>query len=162
MQPTPDLLNFYKSAMTQGEIPAAYRFLMGFMHGLKAQFEKAFAAQYQTGNLSPGYLDYTYFPFFDGYLRDNRLRFGIVLNHEKLRFELWLMGQNAVVQQAFWDLLKSSKWNKGVANMPRYAVLESILVADPDFEKPEMLTQKILAAAESTAAEIVAQLKRND
>lgn len=49
--------------------------------------------QYSTGNISFGYLYYTYFPFFNYYLRKLKLRFGIVLKHRKMQFELWLIGK---------------------------------------------------------------------
>ena len=37
--------------------------------------------------------------FINEFLRERKLRFGIVLNHEKMKFELWLMGQNAGIQK---------------------------------------------------------------
>lgn len=46
-----------------------------------------------TGNISSGYMDYSYFPFTTtDFLRTHKLRFGAVLNHPQMRFELWLMG----------------------------------------------------------------------
>ena len=61
---------------------------------------------------------YTYFPVFNQFLRNQKLRFGVVLNHEKMQFEFWLMGQNADVQRAYWELLKDSVWNSGRKEMP--------------------------------------------
>lgn len=90
------------------------------MGELKARFP----GQYSTGNISLGHLDYTYFPFFNTYLRQHKLRFGIVLNHMEMRFELWLMGQNASVQEKYWELLKNTDWNKDIEAMPLYSVLE--------------------------------------
>ena len=41
-------------------------------------------------------------PFFNESLRSHKLRFGIVLNHEKLSFELRFMGQNVEIQKKYW------------------------------------------------------------
>ena len=67
------------------------------------------------------------FSFFNDYLRDKKLRFGIVLNHSKMRFELWLMGQNKEIQKRYWDMLKTSPWNQGRSTKPQYAELEIVL-----------------------------------
>lgn len=85
---------------------------MRYMMHLKAYFSRYLPDTFSIGNISPGYLDFTYFPFFDDFLRERKLRLGIVLNHQSLQFELWLMGQNALVQQDYWELLKTSKWNR--------------------------------------------------
>ncbi|HIU75796.1 MAG TPA: hypothetical protein IAC62_07935, partial [Candidatus Pelethocola excrementipullorum] len=122
---TNDYVAIYKAQLAKGDIQIAYERLIKYVMLLKAQFSKVFSGKYQTGNVSPGYMDYTYFPFFDDYLRSNKLRFGIVLNHEKMRFELWLMGQNADVQTEYWDLLKTTEWNKEQIVMPKYSVLET-------------------------------------
>lgn len=42
----------------------------------------------------------------------------------EMRFELWLMGQNASVQEKYWELLKNTDWNKDIEAMPLYSVLE--------------------------------------
>ena len=88
-------LEIYKEQLNYGYIRIAYSALIKYVAELKSKFP----TQYKTGNVSFGYLDYTYFPFFNQYLRNQKLRFGVVLNHEKMRFELWLMGQNADVQK---------------------------------------------------------------
>lgn len=79
--------------------------LIQYVGQLKSKFPK----DYKTGNISFGYLDYTYFAFFNQYLRDQKLRFGIVLNHEKLQFELWLMGQNADIQKKILENITENK-----------------------------------------------------
>lgn len=94
---TNECLKIYQEQLNKGEIQYAYRTLMKYMSELKVKFPK----QYTTGNISFGYLDYTYFPFSNSYLKEHKLRFGIVLNHQKMQFELWLMGQNAMIQKHY-------------------------------------------------------------
>lgn len=149
-------LQIYKQQLNDGYIQAAYVALMKYTAELKGNFPK----QYQTGNLSFGYLDYTYFPFLNPELRNRKLRFGVVLNHQKLRFELWLMGQNADVQKTYWEILKNSPWNSGRTAMPKYAVLEVVLEDQIDFDCKEAMTKNILSRAVSTAAEVQAYLEK--
>lgn len=137
-------ISLYKGALSEGNIQKAYTGLVKYMLSLKAHFLKStLSDKFSFGNISPGYLDYTYFPFFNENMRMCKLRFGIVLNHENMRFELWLMGQNAQVQSEYWDLLKSTKWNADKTVMPKYSVLEVILVNNPDFNQLNTLTTAI-------------------
>lgn len=143
-------IEIYKNQLIQGDIRRAYVLLIKYMGELKAKFPE----QYSTGNISLGYLDYTYFSFFNMYLRQHKLRFGIVLNHMKMRFELWLMGQNASVQQKYWELLKNTDWNKNVNTTPQYSVLEVCLESDIDFSNKDFMTDRIFSNAISLAEEI--------
>ena len=93
----------YKEQVNKSDIQRMYMFLLKYVMQVKASFEKAFSKEYSCGNVSPGYLDFSYFPFYNEYLRDKKLRFGIVLNHSEMRFELWLMGQNKEIQNRYWD-----------------------------------------------------------
>ena len=143
-------IELYKNQLVQGDIQLAYSTLMRYIAELKAKFPQ----QYSTGNISFGYLDYTYFPFFNEYLRNHKLRFGIVLNHEKMQFELWLMGQNAPIQKEYWEILKNTGWNKDIKTMPKYSVLEVCLEDEIDFKHKENMTETILDKSISLALEI--------
>lgn len=105
-------VSIYKDALEEGNIQKAYICLVKYVSNLKSDFSKTYIDRFSCGNVFPSNMDYTYFYFFNNYLRALKLRFGVVLNHEKLRFELWLMGQNKDVQKQYWELLKSTKWNK--------------------------------------------------
>lgn len=152
-------VSIYKMQLQNGDIQIAYEQLVKYVMTLKAHCEKVFSNKYSCGNVSPGYMDFTYFPFFDEFLRSEKLRFGIVLNHEKIRFELWLMGQNAQVQKEYWELLKSSVWNKNQPVMPKYSILEAILVEAPDFNNLHELTVELAKKAEFLSEEIVDYIK---
>ncbi len=151
-------IEIYKNQLIQGSIRRAYMLLTRYMGELKAKFPEP----YLTGNISLGYLDYTYFPFFNSYLRQHKLRFGIVLNHLEMRFELWLMGQNASVQEKYWKLLKDTDWNKDKKVMPQYSVLEVCLENDIDFSHKDLMTDKIFNSAISLAERIQDFLKSFD
>lgn len=150
-----DYVSIYQRHLKNGDIQIAYQQLIQAVMALKARFLAAHSDRYQAGNVSPGYLDFTYFSFFDAALRSRKLRFGIVLNHKNMRFELWLMGQNAAVQKEYWALLKTTRWNLHRDAMPQYSVLETVLVENPDFDDREALFSQIIAAATTQSDEIL-------
>ncbi len=149
----------YQKQMELGEVQIAYEQLLKYMMRLKAHCSNGFPEEFDFGNVSPGYMDFSYFPFFNAFLRKRKLRFGIVLNHKKMRFELWLMGQNAQVQKEYWDLLKATNWNRELTAMPKYSVLETVLVDMPDFDDLDALSFKIEKAAADAVEEILKCIK---
>lgn len=154
-----DLVDVYKIQLEKNDIQETYEKLIKYVLHLKTSFSKKIGGEFSTGNVSQGYMDYSYFPFLDTFLKDKGLRFGIVLNHKKARFELWLMGRNAELQKKYWDILKTTEWNKHRSIMPRYSVLEVILMDHPDFNKLDTLTQKIEDKAIKISNEIIDYLK---
>lgn len=151
-------LDIYKEQLSYGYIRTAYLTLTKYVAELKSEFP----TQYKTGNVSFGYLDYTYFPFFNQYLRNQKLRFGVVLNHEKMQFELWLMGQNADVQRKYWELLKNSIWNSNRKERPKYSILEVVLENQINFDDKANMTQNIISRSVALSLEIQEYLKSTD
>lgn len=133
----------YKQQLASGELQTTYQFLIKYVMKIKYAFEKAYGNKYSYSNVAPGYMDYTYFPFADSFMRQNKLRYGIVLNHKKMCFELWLMGRNATVQKDSWQRLKTSPWNQDQPTMPQYSVLETTIIENPNFDRPDELTKEI-------------------
>ena len=158
---TNDYIAIYKEQLQNGDIQIAYERLLKYLMTLKAFFEHKLSHEYSFGNISRGYLDYTYFPFFNNYLRAHKLRFGIVLNHQKICFELWLMGQNAQVQKEYWEVLKDTEWNKERITKPRYSVLETVLIESPDFDDTDALSAKIEQSAMTAVNQIMSFLTNN-
>jgi len=157
-----DCIQVYKEQLAKKDIQKAYHGLMKYMMSLKASLSGVYADRFSFGNISFGYMDFTYFPFHNEYLREQKLRFGIVFNHEKMRFELWLMGQNAGVQKAYWELLKNTSWNKDKKKMPRYSILETVLSDTPDFNNLKELTRIIEVQTEHASEAIIKELEKLD
>jgi hypothetical protein len=143
-------IEIYKNQLEDKSIQIAYIELMRYIAKLKT----AFSNEYKTGRISPGFLDYTYFSFFNDYLREHKLRFGIVLNHKKMQFELWLMGQNKTLQEKYWYILKDTSWNKDKLEKPKYSVLEVCLLDKIDFDDQDKMTNQILSQAIFLSKEI--------
>lgn len=145
----------YRHQLEQGDVQKAYHYLMRFISHLKTRFSKNSNKRFTCGYVSPGNMDFTYFPFFNQFLRKRKLRFGIVLNHKELRFELWLLGQNASIQNAYWEKLKNTVWNAERVEMPKYSILEAVLVETPVFENFEQLTTEIIDKALDESDKII-------
>ena len=133
----------YKEQLGKGEIQIAYTELVKYVMKLKTSLSKSLAEEYSFGNILQGYMDYTYFYFSNDYLKRRKLKFGFVFNHQKVRYEVWLLGQTHDIQEKYWDLMKNSKWNKDRSGMPEYSILEAVLVENPDFDNLDLLSQKI-------------------
>lgn len=137
-------IEVYRQHVFEGSsICTTYELLLRFVAKLRSDLPKR-TDQYRVGNLSPGYMDYTYFAFYDEYLRSQQLRFGIVLNHHQMQFELWLMAQNAERQVFYWEKLKELEWNREKVAMPRYTVLDTVIEANPDFSDLDKLADSIV------------------
>lgn len=156
-----DYIAVYKEELKKEDIQRAYKGLLKYVMALKSNFSKKLSDKFYFGNISLGYMDFTYFPFFNDFLRDEKLRFGIVLNHKKVRFELWLMGQNVQIQKKYWNILKTSQWNKNQTTMPKYSVLEVVLVEDPHFNELDKLSSTIEKEAILHTQEIIAYIKHS-
>ncbi|WP_182419067.1 hypothetical protein [Bartonella sp. HY038] len=151
----------YSEQLKNPQIKAAYQYLIKFMMRLKGLFIRAEGENFTFGNVSPGYMDYSYFPFYNALVKQHGLRFGIVLNHQNMAFELWLMGQNMMIQKKFWRLFKTSPWMQNYSTMPRYSALEVQLLNQPDFNHEKELMENILQNALQYIGEILVFIESN-
>jgi len=157
-----NFVNIYKKQLEKGNIQVAYIGLVKFVMRLKSIFSKNLSNRYSFGNILQGYMDYTYFYFSDDYLKRKKLKFGLVLNHQEMRFEIWLLGQTIDVQKKYWELTKSAKWNKDKKEMPQYSVLEAILIEKPNFNDLSSLSQEIENKLIEVSDEIIDFLKKQN
>ncbi|MDT2834528.1 hypothetical protein P7H70_10825 [Vagococcus carniphilus] len=127
----------------KGPVVEAYFELIHFVRKLRTDFTKTTKA-YKAGNVSEGYLDFTYFPIFNEELREKKLKYGIVLNHQLMQFELWLMAHNESGKRKYWNQLKNTPWNEEKTEEMKYSVLEAVLEIEPDFNDLDRLSQTII------------------
>lgn len=132
----------YKKVFASGEIQKTYQNLVGVVQDLRTEFKKAYKDKYSVANVLHGYIDFTYFYLQNDYLKKHRLKLAIVFNHQEVRFELWLLGQTKDVQVNFWEKLKGEKW-VNEDSMPEWSIFEIVMIASPDFDDIEQLTESI-------------------
>ncbi len=136
----------YRRQMEKGAIQRAYKGLMEYMLALRAHFEKKHPEFIVPGGLYFGYMDMTYFAIIPPALKERQLKIAVVFIHETCRFEAWLAAVNKQVQGKYWNLIKESGWDKYhlVPELKGYdAVIDTVLVADPDFSDLDALTKRI-------------------
>jgi hypothetical protein len=139
-------MNEYRKQLEKGAITKAYRGLMEYFNALRLFFQKKYPDYSVSGSVYYGYMDMTYFSFNPKSLKRLKLKVAIVFLHEAFRFEVWLSGYNRTVQTKYWKLFKESDWNKYNIVTPAKgvdAILDHILVDNPDFSDLDALTKQI-------------------
>jgi hypothetical protein len=152
-------VSIYKEQLEKGDILIAYNELVKFVMKLRTDFIKNLSDQYSFAGILHGYMDYTYFYYSNDYLKHKKLKLGLVLNHLDMRFEVWLLGNTIPNQKKYWELLKTSKWNKDKTEMPKYSILETTLVENPDFNNLKALSEQIETNMIKVSDEILDYLK---
>ena len=146
-------LQAYKEVYAGGTFQSTHQSLVKAVQNLRTDFHKKYKATMSVASVMHGYIDFTYFYLQTEYLKKKKLKLAIVLNHQEVQFELWLLGQTKDVQRDYWEKLKSTKW---VTNeeMPEYSIFEVVLLSSPDFDNSTSLMESIHSAFNSVAAEI--------
>ncbi|MCE0555897.1 hypothetical protein [Motilimonas sp. E26] len=148
----------YKKALASGEIQKTYQSLVGIVQTLRSEFHKTYKGEFSIANVLHGYIDFTYFYLQNDYLKKNKLKLALVLNHQKVCFEIWLLGQTKDVQKGYWEKLKGVQW-LNEESMPEWSIFEIVMLADPDFENPEKLSESIHGLFRALSKEIFDTLK---
>jgi hypothetical protein len=136
----------YKKQLEKGVIQKAYKGLLEYVMVLKTHFQNSHPDYFVSGSLYYGYMDMTYFSCMPKSLKERQLKIAVVLIHHPLHFEVWLGGYNKQAQAEYWKLFKESGWNQYhlVPTIQGYdAILEHVLVEDPDFSDLDALTKQI-------------------
>jgi hypothetical protein len=145
MESLQEYVDEYRKQLEKGVIQKAYQVLMEYVMGLRTQFSKKYP-DFAPGNIYHGYMDMTYFPIFPESLKGRKLKIGIVLIHETVKFEVWLLGYNKQVQKKYWTLFKEGDLKqyripfnlKGVDSIMEFTVADN-----PDFNNLDSLTKQI-------------------
>ena len=152
-------VSIYKEQLEKGDILIAYNELVKFVMRLRTDFIKNLSDQYSFAGILHGYMDYTYFYYSNDFLKRKKLKLGLVLNHLDMRFEVWLLGNTIPNQKKYWELLKTTTWNKDRTEMPKYSILETTLVENPDFNNLNALFEQIETEMIKVSDEILDYLK---
>lgn len=159
-----DSMNEYRRQLEKGAIQEAYRGLMKYIMDLKTTLKSKYPEYSISGSIYSGYMDMTYFSFNPETLKQHGLKIAIVFLHQEFRFEVWLAGYNKQVQEKYWKLLKDSNWKKYhlvSTTQGADAILEHILVADPDFGDLAGLTNQIERGTLSFIQDVESFLTQN-
>lgn len=136
----------YKKLLKKGEVQKAYQGLMEYIMDLRSYFKKKYPDYEVSGSIYQGYMDMSYFSFFPGSLKRRKLKTGIVLVHDPLRFEIWLFGYNKNIQTKYIKIFQESNWDKyHIAETAKGIdfIIDHILIDNPDFSDLDKLTKQI-------------------
>lgn len=137
-------INEYRKQLEEGIIPKAYKGLMEYLSGLRLHFMNEYSGDFAVGSLYQGCMDYSYFAFTPKSLRSKSLKIVIILDHQKMRFEICLAGQNKLIQEQFWKLFRDNNWETyRIPPTPEDGIIRDILLLYPDFDDPGQLTRQI-------------------
>lgn len=148
----------YKQQIETGNIPKAYKGLMGYVKSLRTYFINNYPVDYVAGSIYYGDMTITYFPFTPKVLKEQKLKTAIVFNHQKMQFEIWLAGQNKQIQKKYREIFNGSDWNK--YHVPSvtdegFSIVDNVLVENPDFDDWDKLTEQIETKAMEFINEIM-------
>ncbi|WP_100612169.1 DUF7000 family protein [Confluentibacter lentus] len=152
----------YKEQLKKGDIQEAYTALVKYVTRLGTTLSKNVSESYSFGSLFQGYMDYTYFYYSNDFLKTRKLKMGLVLNHSKMQFEVWLLGQTIPIQETYWQYFKTTKWNAHRTTKPQYAILETVIIENPNFNDLEMLSKQIEDNLVLVSQEIILDIKRSN
>ena len=146
MESLHEQLQEYRTQLEKGTIQAAYKGLMEYIMALRTHLQRTHPEYGISGSLYYGYMDMTYFSCVPLFFKQRKLKIAIVFLHEAWRFEVWLAGANKQVQKTYWTCFHEHEWTtyplvpttKGAD-----AILEHIVVDNPDFRHAEALTTTI-------------------
>ena len=155
-----DYVEVYKEQIAKGDIQKAYIGLVKYVTRLGTNLSNRLSTEYSFGGLLQGYMDYTYVYYTNDFLKQRKLKMGLVLNHSEMRFEIWLLGQTAPIQRKYWEYFKDTKWTEGMVEMPKYSILEAVIVASPDFDNLDKLTDEIEAKLVEVSDKIIEDVNK--
>ena len=77
----------YKKALANQGIQATYQDLVTMVQKLRTQFVQTYEGKFTVAKVMHGYIDFTYFYLQNDYLKNQKLKLGVVLNHQEAHFE---------------------------------------------------------------------------
>lgn len=142
-----DSIREYTKLLQSDLLITAYTGIIKYMSGLRTVFAERHPELF-PGTFYPGYMDMTYFALSPSKLKEQKLKIAVVYLHKEARFEAWLSGVNRGVQAEYIERLEGRSLGRlhlSLVSPGVDSILEEVLVADPDFDHPEALTQVLEA-----------------
>ncbi len=150
----------YTRLVQSGEIQTAYREIQAFMRKLRADFIKKYPESY-IGSVYQGNMDLTFFSLHTELLKEKGLKISVVYLHKRGCFEVWLSARNRDIAKNYDPALFSDMTDEFSvlhnAENPD-AIIESALTSEPDFDKQDVLVERIHQGVEVFVAAVSSRL----
>lgn len=123
-----------------------YHQLIGYMKELSAFFQKEYGTRFRLGKIYKENPDYSYFSLTTEELKQQKLKFVIILDHQTRSFSICLSGQNKSIRKKYWQVFKESDWDKyhlaeSIDNS--LSIVDQTIVRGADFKDKGSLTDCI-------------------
>ncbi|WP_339712827.1 DUF7000 family protein [Cyclobacterium amurskyense] len=143
MEPMNESFSEYQKQIRTGEIARVYKSLIAFMQSLRIYFKNNHQ-EFIVGSFYQGAMDFTYFPISTKELKEKKLKFVIIFDHQEGSFEIWLAGQNKQVQSHYSGLITEKEMGDNYrASTHPHSILEWVVLKNPDFNDPVTITNRI-------------------
>ncbi len=123
-----------------------YHQLIDYMKELRTFFHKEHDTYFKLGNIYQGNSDYSYFSITTEELKNQKLKFVMILNHKTLCFSICLSGQNKSIRKQYWQMFKESDWHKyhlAESINESLSIIDQTIEEGPDFSDKKYLTEQI-------------------
>ncbi len=123
-----------------------YHQLIDYLKELKAFFHKEYGTYFKLGNIYQGNPNFSYFSLTTEELKNQKLKFVIILNHKTLCFSICLSGQNKSIRKKYWQMFRESDWNKyhlAESINDSLSIIDQTIIEEPDFSNKRNLTKQI-------------------
>lgn len=151
-------MDIYSEQMAANSIRIIYSLILDNLKDIK----KDFPSKYKTGVMQHQNLENTYFTFFSEEQKKNKVKFAVVLNHENVRHELWVLGNNVKVQNRLWNILKDTSWNIDGSYQPYKSATRVIITDKISLLDEKQLRQSVIKKAVELSEEIYNYIKLSD
>ncbi|KJD34393.1 hypothetical protein PK35_00895 [Tamlana nanhaiensis] len=121
-----------------------YKSLMQYLMQLRTHFANTFKNEISVGSFYQGFMDMTYFPITTPVLKAHKLKVGVVFNHERIQFELWLVGQNKKVNKQYYSyFLDKNFTNYKLSETNQESIINYSALKSPNFNNLNEITNSI-------------------
>jgi len=131
-----DDMHVLRKQLADGHVQRAYEGLLRYFNQLKRYFHNNHPEINTPGSVYYGYMDMTYFGLSNDFLKNRKLKIGIVFSYETFSFEGWLIGVNSDVREEYWEKMHAGRHEKyDYSSDPKREgfIIKQTLVSDPDF-----------------------------
>lgn len=165
MESLNEYIDDFKIQLEKGTIQKAYQGLIKYIMDLRTYFNKNYPESIVSGSIYHGIMDMTFFTFTPKSLKPRKAKIAIVFKYDSFQFEIWLTGYNKQIQSEYWKLFKESGWNKyPIVSTTKGvdAIVETVLVENPDFSDLDKLTSQIETGTLKFTADIESFLSQHE
>ncbi len=123
-----------------------YSLTIDAIKALRRYYIQNYTPTYSIGKLYQGNVAYSYFSITPASLKAQKLKFVLIFNHQKRRFEICLSGQNKTIRKKYWKLFKDSNWDKyrlAYSIDDSLSIMDHVIIENPNFDNIDTFANEL-------------------